>query len=168
MPRVLIIGVGNPLRGDDALGWHAARQLARQWGAAAEAQFLEDNRCLSADESVEIMACQQMTMDLVEPVREAERVIFIDAAVTGEPGSLACQAVAPDAPQNLISHQFDAPTLLAAVKALYGVCPEAVVLSVTASAFDYTEELSPVVAARLPELVGRAVKLVEAESWDGL
>ncbi len=168
MPRVLVIGIGNPLRGDDALGWHAARQLARQWGQVAEAQFLEDNRCLSADESVEIMTCQQMTMDLVEPVREAEKVIFIDASVKGEPGSLTCQTVTLEAPQNLISHQFDAPTLLAAVKALYGVCPEAVVLSVTASTLDYTEELSLVVSARLPELVNRVEELVKAKSWQGI
>jgi hydrogenase maturation protease len=160
---MLVLGVGNPLRGDDALGWHAARQLARQYGAEAEARFLEDNRWASADQSVEIMTCQQMTMDLVEPVHEAEQVIFIDASVKGEPGSLVCEAVAPEAPQNLISHQFDAPTLLAAVKALYGVCPQAVVLSVTASTFDYTEELSPAVAARLPELVRRVQSMVEAK-----
>ena len=153
MPRVLVLGIGNPLRGDDALGWHAARHLARLFGADAEARFLEDNRWASADESVEIMTCQQMTMDLVEPVHNAGQVIFIDATVQGEPGSLTCEAVTPEAPQNLISHQFDAPTLLAAVQALYGACPKAQVCSVTASTFDYTEELSPVVAARLPELV---------------
>ena len=153
MPRVLVLGIGNPLRGDDALGWHAARQLARLYGAEAEARFLEDSRWASADESVEIMTCQQLTMDQVEPVHNAGQVIFIDATVQGEPGSLSCQTVTPEAPQNLISHQFDAPTLLAAVQALYGVCPTAVVFSVTASTFDYTEALSPVVAARLPELV---------------
>jgi hydrogenase maturation protease len=163
MPRVLVLGIGNPLRGDDALGWHAARQLARLYGANAETRFLEDNRWVSADASVEIMTCQQMTMDLVEPVHEADQVIFIDATVQGEPGSLTCEPVTPEAPQNLISHQFDAPTLLAAVQALYGVCPKAVVLSVTASTFDYSEELSPAVAARLPELVRCVRSMVEAK-----
>lgn len=153
MPSVLVIGIGNPLRGDDALGWQAARQLAHGLGSAAETQFVEDYRCVSADGAVEIMTCQQMTMDLVEPVHTADKVIFIDASVKGEPGALGCQRVAPETPQNLISHQFDAPTLLAAVKALYGVCPEAVVFSVTAGSFDYTEELSAPVAAALPELV---------------
>ena len=165
MPRVLVLGVGNPLRGDDALGWHATRQLARRYGAEAEARFVEDNQWVSADQLVEIMTCQQMTMDLVEPAHEAERVIFIDASVKGEPGSLVCETVTPEAPQNLITHQFDAPTLLAAVKALYGVCPQAVVLSVTASTFDYTEELSPAVAARLPELLKRVDELVKSDDW---
>ena len=27
MGRVLIIGYGNPLRGDDGFGWHAAERL---------------------------------------------------------------------------------------------------------------------------------------------
>ena len=163
MPKVLVIGIGNPLRGDDALGWEAVRQLAQGWGAAAEAQFLEDHRCLSADEAVEMMVCQQMTMDLVEPVHEAETVIFIDASVKGEPGTLACHVVAPETPQNLISHQFDAPTLLAAVKALYGVCPEAEVFSVTANAFDFVEALSAPVAAVLPELVRQVQARLETK-----
>jgi hydrogenase maturation protease len=160
MPRVLVIGIGNPLRGDDALGWHAAQQLARLYGAGAEAQFLEDHRWLSPDGAVEIMTCQQMTMDLVEPVHAAEQVIFIDASVQGEPGFLKCETVMPDTPQNLISHQFDAPTLLAAVQALYGVCPKGVVVSVTAGMFDFVEELSPAVAARLPELVKQVQQML--------
>jgi hydrogenase maturation protease len=143
------------LRGDDGLGWHATRQLVRAWGAEAEARFAEDQRWPSTDGAVEIMACQQMTMDLVEPVHEAERVVFIDASTQGAAGTLRCQPVQPETPQNLISHQFDAPTLLAAVRALYGTCPEATVISVTAAAFDYTEELSPEVAGRLPEVVER-------------
>ncbi len=160
MPRVLVLGIGNPLRGDDALGWHAARRLTRLYGPDAEAQFLEDNRWVSADESVEIMTCQQLTMDLVEPVHNADQVIFIDATVHGEPGSLTFETVTPEAPQNLISHQFDAPTLLAAVQALYGACPKAAVFSVTAGTFDYTEDLSPAVAARLPELVKRVREML--------
>ena len=31
MARLLIIGYGNPLRGDDGLGWRAAEDLAREF-----------------------------------------------------------------------------------------------------------------------------------------
>jgi hydrogenase maturation protease len=163
MPEVAVIGCGNPLRGDDGLAWQAARQLARRFGAEAETRFLEESRFLSADGTVEILACQQLTLDLLDTVHQAGRVIFVDASVKGEPGALACETVSPEAPQNLISHQFDPPTLLAAVKALYGACPEAVLFSITAQSLDYVEQLSPPVEAALPELVRRVGELVEAQ-----
>jgi hydrogenase maturation protease len=161
MPEVTVIGCGNPLRGDDGLAWQAARLLAR--GLGAEPQFLEQGRCLSADGRVEIVTCQQLTLDLLETVHEAGRVIFVDASVQGEPGALAVETVMPDTPQNLISHQFDPPTLLAAVKALYGACPPAMLCSVTAASFDYVEQLSPPVERALPELVRRVAEMVEAK-----
>jgi hydrogenase maturation protease len=163
MPEVTVIGCGNPLRGDDGLAWQVARQLARQFGVEAEAQFLEESQFLSADGTVEILACQQLTLDLLETVHQAGRVIFVDASVTGEPGTLTCETVSPDTPQNLISHQFDPPTLLAAVQALYGACPEAVLLSITAQSFDYVEQLSTPVAAALPELLRRVEERVMAK-----
>lgn len=160
MTRILVIGVGNPLRGDDGLGWRATQQLARMFGAEAEACFLDENRFLSPDEAVEILTCQQLTLDLVEPVHVAGRVVFIDASVKGEPGTLTAETVAPETAQNLISHQFDPPTLLAAVKALYGACPEAQLFSITARSFEFVEALSPEVAEKLPELVRQVSELL--------
>ena len=159
MPDVTVIGCGNVLRGDDGLAWQAARELARRLGV--EAQFVEESRCASSDGRVEIVACQQLTLDLLETVHQAGRVIFVDASVKGEPGTLSVESVAPDTPQNLISHQFDPPTLLAAVRALYGTCPPAVLCSITAASFDYVEQLSPLVAKALPELVRRMEAMMD-------
>ncbi len=156
MANVLVIGCGNPVRSDDGLGWHAARALARRWGA--EARFLADNQVELGE--VELMVCQQLTMDLVEKLPGARRVIFIDAAARGTPGVVTREAVAPETPQNLVSHQFDPSTLLAAARALYGQAPEAVVFSVAAQSFDYSEELSPEVAAALPELVRQVLEFI--------
>ncbi len=161
MASVLIIGIGNPLRGDDGLGWQAARQLTHTLGAEAEARFLDEHRCLSPDGAVEVMACQQLTLDLVEAVHTAGYVVFVDASVNGEPGLLTAEAVTPGTPQELISHQFDPPTLLAAVKALYGACPEAELLSIVAKSFEFVEQLSPEVAAVLPELARRVGEIIQ-------
>jgi len=39
-PRALVIGIGNPLRGDDGLGWEAIRLLERD-SATARADLRE-------------------------------------------------------------------------------------------------------------------------------
>jgi hydrogenase maturation protease len=148
MTSVLIIGIGNPLRGDDGLGWRAIEELGRRLPPAA----------------AELLTVQQLTLDLVEPVRDADQVIFIDAAAPGPPGTLSCETVEPGTPQSLISHQFDPPTLLACVQSLYGRCPRAMVLSITAATFDYGEQLSPVVAAALPQLIDRVLASLASPS----
>ena len=159
-----MVGVGNPLRGDDGLGWSATRLLARTFGAEAETCFLEENRFLSPDEAVEIVTCQQLTLDLVETVHAAGFVVFIDASVKGDPGTLTGETIMPETPQDLISHQFDPPPLLAAVKALYGACPEGKLFSITARSFEFVEVLSPEVAEKLPELVRRVEEAIKAKS----
>ena len=71
MARVLILGCGNPLRGDDGVGWHAAERLLKR----------------SAELDATIKSCHQLTPELAEPVSKAERVIFIDARIGQTPGS---------------------------------------------------------------------------------
>jgi hydrogenase maturation protease len=145
MARVLIIGYGNPLRGDDGLGWHAAHTLEQEG-------FGED---------VEIIACHQLTPELAEPVGQADLVIFVDARWDGVPGSCARQeVVARSAEPGSFSHACDPAALLAWGKDLYGGCPQAVMLSVTGESFAHGESLSPCVLAVLPLLRERIHQIV--------
>ena len=64
MPSIVVIGYGNPLRGDDAIGWKAAEALR---------DVYED------DMAVEVFASHQLNPEMAESVAEAGMVIFIDA-----------------------------------------------------------------------------------------
>lgn len=145
MARTLIIGYGNPLRGDDGLGWHAARLLAE---------------CIQRDD-VQIVTCHQLMPELAEDISQADHVIFIDAACGGEPGALRFDDLQPDNRPNVdFTHRFDAPALLACAQVLYGRCPYAVLCSLSADSFDLSENLSEVVQAALPALVQRVLALI--------
>lgn len=138
MCRALILGYGNPLRGDDGLGWHVASQLA-----SAHASL-----------DAEVFACHQLTPELAEAVSRAEKVIFVDARIGCPPGELAVEKVMPVASQfPASSHVFDPAALLAFARRIYGTSPEGFVLSVVAKSFAYSEELSPEVRCALPELL---------------
>jgi hydrogenase maturation protease len=144
MTTTLIIGYGNPLRGDDGVGWLAAQRLAEA-GTAAHA---------------EVLIFHQLTPELAEPLSQVERAIFIDARVDGAAGTIYEDTLTPDAETTAsITHEFDAPALLALALALYGRCAEATLLSVAAESFDYTDTLSPAVAAALDEVVARVREL---------
>src|SRR5579871_5175875 len=70
--RLLIVGYGNPIRSDDAVGYLAAERL----------------RQVLTEADIAILSVHQLTPELAEPVSRAARVIFIDAAATGEPGAI--------------------------------------------------------------------------------
>jgi len=130
MADVLVIGVGNPLRGDDGLGWHVIRGLRAALPAGG----------------TELIACYQLTPELAEPVARARRVIFVDAADGEEPGAINVQPVDPgSSTPAAFSHQLDPPALMHYAKQLYGSQPEAWTVSVNGKAYGYSETLSDVV-----------------------
>jgi hydrogenase maturation protease len=141
----LILAYGNPLRGDDGVGWHAAQWIEQALPGQAT-----------------VMALHQLTPELAETLSQYERAIFIDAQVgTGEPGPVAAchlRALAPgEITAQALTHHVTPQDLLTAAQILYGHAPTAHLLTIDAYDFSYREGLSPPVAAarsRVVEMVG--------------
>lgn len=151
--RLLVIGYGNPLRGDDGLGRCAADQLA---------QTLDQ-------EQVEVMSCHQLTLDLAEPISRARHVILIDAAAGTTPGTIACEVIVPDTKQILsMLHYMDPGTLLASAEAMYGRVPPTTLWTVVAESFDYRESLSPIIQQVMPDLLERLQNFIIHKLTDGI
>lgn len=133
--RALVIGYGNPLRGDNGVGWKAAEYLSG----------------MQEDEEVQILAVHQLTPELAEPVSQAASVLFIDASHEGAPGSWAVEEVSAKADANALGHHFTPGGLLAYAKGLFDASPRAMVISVAAESFECGDSLSPAVSAALCE-----------------
>lgn len=126
--KTLIYGIGNPLRGDDRLGWLIAEQLQAEVDP----------------ERVEVEAVHQLAPELAEPVSRAARVLFIDAAVDLAPGEFQIVPVEPASGTiNPFTHGFEPGGLLAAARLLYGKAPEAVLVKIGAGSFELGAGLSP-------------------------
>src|ERR1700743_3032463 len=67
--EILVIGCGNELRGDDAVGPKTAAMVA-EWNLPG----------------IRIMVCQQFSPDLAVPVAASRRVVFIDSTVESSNG----------------------------------------------------------------------------------
>jgi hydrogenase maturation protease len=139
---LLIIGFGNPLRGDDGLGWRAAERLAAEARPGRHA-----------------IACQELTPDLAEPLSRAARAVFIDATIDGEPGMIVVSELRASPPQaGAFSHHLDPAGLLALAATWYGHAPQAELITVAGAHFDHSEDLSPGAQVALKSLL----KLVNA------
>ncbi len=144
MARVLIIGWGNPLRGDDGVGWRAAELAA----AALEGH------------DVTVRVAHQLMPEFAEEISRSEFVVFIDAACDNSPGEVRQERVEPDrAPSVAFSHQLSPPALLGMAERLYGSRPEACFFSVGGRSFEYGEKLSPEVESALPALLEEVEKV---------
>ncbi len=133
--RVLVIGYGNSLRGDDALGWEIAGRL----GTAIQ------------DETVEVLAVNQLTPELSELISEVELVVFVDASHLGQPGSWKSETVESNAnSSHRLGHYLTPMSLLAYAQAIFKARPRALLVSVAGGSFECHQELTPCVAAALP------------------
>ena len=139
MPHTVVIGYGNPLRGDDRVGFLAA-------------ELLRDEL---AGRDVEVIACHQLTPELSEVLSRADQAIFLDACAGPAPGTISRRPLAADPDLTTsFTHNLDPGTLLATAQVLFGAVPRtAWILTVAGADFDYTEELSAPVAATLPLLL---------------
>jgi hydrogenase maturation protease len=131
---ILIIGYGNPLRCDDAVGDHIIQAL--------------EQRQIRGD--IRLMSVYQLTPELVELIRQARCVIFIDARAGGNPGDIVRENVHPEIGTGAFTHHVSPSTLMGAAYELYGSSPEAVLFSVTGSRFTFGETLSPDVKLAVP------------------
>ena len=138
----LIIGIGNPLRSDDGLGWAVAEQLSQD-----------------CDLGCDIQTVYQLTPELAQWMAAVNLVVMVDASHEGKPGELHIRplplplSVQPSA---LGTHYTTPEELAALTLAVYGRCPPVVVVSMTGANFSIGEQLSSIVARRIP-LVSEAV-----------
>jgi hydrogenase maturation protease len=133
---ILIIGYGNPLRGDDAVGWQAAQRL---------------REC--PRDGTRVLAVHQLTPELMEPISQASRVIFVDAAAIGEPGWVHRRELSPESGAAAFTHHATPEALLAGAKTLYGRAPEATLISISGLSFEISQQLSAPVQQALDDVV---------------
>jgi hydrogenase maturation protease len=125
MLRVLVIGYGNTLRGDDALGPTVIERLRTQLPGP------------------EYLSCQQLGPELAEPLAACDLAIFVDAAAGGIPGEVHVEHLAPADSPSTMTHHVKPTTLLAMAQELYGHAPHARLVSSAGASFESGEELSP-------------------------
>jgi hydrogenase maturation protease len=149
--RTLIIGLGNPLLGDDAVGLRVAQELRHRLAGAGGIEVIED---------------YHGGLRLMERMVGYQRVLVVDAIVSGaEPGSL--QVLRPDGRptrRSASAHDVDLATALALGREAGAELPpdEAIrLLGIEAVEVEsFSERLTPAVAAAVPAAVERALYLI--------
>jgi len=150
--RAIVIGVGNPLLGDDGVGIRVARELSRQVDGRSD---------------VTVTELYAGGLRLMEAMVGFNRALVVDAMVSGSclPGTVRC--FTPEelgATRNLrCAHDTSLPAALAMGAMLGLALPgEIRVWGVeAANCEEFGEELTPAVARAVPGLVEELVRQLE-------
>jgi hydrogenase maturation protease len=144
-PRRLVVGVGNPDRGDDGVGRLVARLLRGR---------------LPADVRVEEQ--QGGAAELIESLQGADHAILIDAMVSGAPAGTICRLdcgagdVVPESSGGS-SHGFGVAQAIALAAALSCLPRTCVVYAIEGASFALGAEMSPGVVSSAQETAERIV-----------
>jgi len=148
--KTIIIGLGNPLLGDDGVGWRAAEQVRKLCEVEVD--------CLSVG-----------GLSLMERLVGYDRAILIDAITTGKQptGSVSLYKL-EDLP-NLSAghtgstHDTSLQNALKLGQSMGVQLPtEVVVVGIEAqSVYEFSEVLSPPVAAAIPQAVQMVMELLK-------
>lgn len=135
--RTLVVGIGNPLRGDDAFGAEIAARLGIHRG-----------------DFTEVIAVHQLLPELADDLRHCDVVVFIDASSSGVSGEWKCERIYPgDRAPESSAHRMDPEAILHLTQRIYGRCPEAWLVSVTGESFEHGAPLSAKIEAAIPAVL---------------
>lgn len=149
-PRILVLGLGNDILGDDAVGLLAARRLR-----------------VLLPETVDVVESPGAGLDLLDLLEGYDRAVLIDAIMTGKhpPGTIlefsAEDFKKDDAPS---PHYAGLPTVIQLSESLGIRFPNIfqIVAVEVENPYEVLEGLSEPVEAALPAVIERAEGLVDA------
>lgn len=133
--HVLVIGMGNDLRGDDAVGRVVAESVAEA-------------------DSLRVIVATQILPEHVAAIAEADVVIFIDASARIPPGEISVESIFAQE-QTAGSHWLSPQHAIEMSKRIFGQSPRAFLIEIGADSFELDAPLTP--------RVSRAVRRLQAE-----
>lgn len=150
--KTLVIGLGNPILGDDGVGWVVAEEVKKH---------------LYPGLSVDVDCLSLGGISLMERMIGYDRAILVDAFVSGEePGTiivLKLEQLPCNSAFHLTSaHDMSLPNAMKMGQQLGAALPEDVtVVGISARhVYDFSEELSPPVSEAVPKATRIVVEML--------
>ncbi len=143
--RILVIGYGNELRGDDAAGRFLAQRIAT-WRLPG----------------VRVLSVRQLTPELAAEVPGGALVLFADAIEAGD--SETAPRIRPVTPsgESSRSHHCGPAEILSLAERLYGEVALGAVVSIPGEQFGWGRRLSPTAQTNLEEALILSRNLIDA------
>ena len=146
--KILILGIGNVLMGDEGVGVHAIKELEKE----------------TFPPNVTLLDGGTGGFHLLEYLQEYPRIIMIDATMDGKPAgtiSLIEPKFATDFPKSLSAHDIGLRDLIEST-AVLGELPKMYLITITIDSIQSMQmELSPKIEKQIPAVVEKVKEVLE-------
>jgi len=152
----LVIGLGNPILGDDGVGWRVVEEIARKTVNQPD---------------VEVDCVALGGLSLMERMTGCKRVVLVDSIYTGKkPVGTVSQFLLPDLPDlssghTTAAHDTSLRNALNVGRSMEIPLPRDEDVHIVAieaeSVYDFSETLSPPVEAAIPQAVRAVLQLIQ-------
>lgn len=144
--RAVVLGVGNVILADEGVGVRVAEAFERAYVPPA---------------GVAVIDAGTASMEMLEDLSHLDFLLVVDAIAAGKaPGELV-KLAGDEVPvffrRNLSPHGIGLSDVLASLEFMGAEPKETVILGVQPLSMELSTELTPTVAARVPELVAQVV-----------
>ncbi len=149
--RIVVLGIGNLLMTDEGVGVRAVEELARRYDLPPEVEVI-DGGCSG--------------MEMLGDIARADHLLIVDAVSADQPPATIVTLHGEDVPAffsaKLSPHQIGLCDVLAALKLTDESPGTLTLIGIQPASLDLSMELSPQIAAKLPEIVARVVEQLAA------
>jgi hydrogenase maturation protease len=170
--KTLIVGLGNPILGDDGVGWKVAESVLEHLKTDSRYYLPyrpSNSKTVQRLTPVEVDCLSLGGLSLMERLLGYERVILVDSIETGQSpvGSVSVFPLAslqdPMAGHSASTHDATLMTALRTAEQLGADIPKKVdIVAIEAqNVYDFSEELSHPVAAAVPVATQKVIELLE-------
>lgn len=156
--KTLVIGLGNPILGDDGIGWRVVKEVARRTAEQPE---------------VEVDCAALGGLSLMERLTGSERVILVDSIFTGEkPIGTVSLFLLDDLPDLSSGHTTAVHDTSLRNALNVGRCmniplprdEDVLIVAIeTENIYDFSETLSAPVKAAIPHAVEAVLQLIQSQ-----
>lgn len=147
--KAVVLGVGNTIRADEGVGVRAVEALERDYALPPGVTAIDGGTS---------------SMEMLEELSNLDLLVVIDAVNDGKPPGTLVPLTGDAVPvffrRNLSPHGIGLSDVLAALEFMGAEPKETIVLGVQPLSLELGMELTPTLAARVPELVAQAVEIL--------
>jgi hydrogenase maturation protease len=144
--KAVVLGIGNTILSDEGVGVRAAEALLERF---------------DPPENVEVIDGGTAGMELLEPLSNLDLLIVLDAVKRGQPPGSVVKLAGQEVPvffrSKLSPHQISICDVLASLEFIGDKPKDMVLIGVEPESLELGLELTPAVAARVPDMVDMAI-----------
>jgi len=142
--KFIVLGYGNPDRGDDGVACHLLDQLVLTLSKRTEdLDEFHDSGFLELNAEVDLWYNLQLIPEIAQDLARYENAIFVDAHTAEIPEPILVKKITPAYKTSPFTHHLTPASCLELAEKLYQHAPHAILVTVRGYSFDFSRELSP-------------------------